>query len=48
MGKETDKCGMAGKSKKKRALGEEKGIFRQRKRHIWDEFVDIWLTNGQI
>ena len=34
MGKETDKCGMAGKSKKKPALGEEKGIFRQRKRHI--------------
>ena len=27
--------GMAGKSKKKPALGEEKGIFRQRKRHIW-------------
>jgi len=27
MGKETDKCGMAGKSKKKPALGEEKGIF---------------------
>ena len=41
MGKETDKCGMAGKSKKKPALGEEKGIFRQRKRHIWVLYLSV-------
>ena len=32
---------MAGKSKKKRALGEEKGIFRQRKRHIWVLYLSV-------
>ncbi len=34
VGEETDKCGIAGKLKKKQAIGEQKGIFRQRKRHI--------------
>lgn len=32
---------MAGKSKKKRALGEEKGIFRQRKRQIWVLYLSV-------
>ena len=31
MGKETDKCGMAGKSKKKPALGEEKAYLGKEK-----------------
>ena len=34
VGEEADKCGMPGKSKKKRAIGEEKGINGQRKRQI--------------
>ena len=32
---------MAEKSKKKPALGEEKGIFRQRKRHIWVLYLSV-------
>ena len=34
VGEETDKCGMPGKSKKKQAIGEEKGINGKRKRQI--------------
>lgn len=34
VGEDADKCGMSGKSKKKQAIGEEKGINGQRKRQI--------------
>ena len=45
MGKDADKCGIAGKSKKKRPVGEEKGINRQRKRHILVPHLSVKRKN---